>query len=83
MTWFGFLPQDVENILQALISNVIEYRAHDRSPGITVCYQRQGKFIVVAVSDNSLSLDLPRDHKKVFGLFKGAHVIPTGAGVAL
>lgn len=78
-----FLPQEVENILQALISNAMKYRAPDRPPRITICCHRAEKSVVVTVSDNGLGLDLPRDLEKVFGLFKRAHVTPSGAGVAL
>lgn len=78
-----FLPQEVENILQALISNAMKYCAPDRPPRICVGCQRKGEFVVVTVSDNGLGLDLSRDREKVFGLFKRAHVTPSGAGVAL
>lgn len=78
-----FLPQQVENIQQALISNAMKYRVSDRPPRITVRCQRSAGFIVVTVSDNGQGLDLPRDREKVFGLFQRAHVAPSGAGVAL
>lgn len=78
-----FLPEEVENIQQALISNAIKYRVPDRPPRITARCQRSAGFIVVTVSDNGQGLDLPRDREKVFGLFQHAHVAPSGAGVAL
>lgn len=78
-----FLPQEVENILQALVSNALKYHAPDRPLRITLRCVRKNNGVVVTVSDNGQGLDLPRDFDKVFGLFQRAHVQPSGAGVAL
>jgi light-regulated signal transduction histidine kinase (bacteriophytochrome) len=78
-----FLPQEVENVLNVLISNALCYRDPTRRPLIKLSSWQEDDNVCVAVQDNGAGVDLPADADKVFGLFQSAHSQPQGAGVAL
>lgn len=78
-----FLPLEVENILQAVLSNAIKYRCPDRRLRILLRAHGDSDMTYLTVADNGTGLDLAQDEEKVFALFQRAHVTPEGAGVAL
>ncbi len=78
-----FLPRELENMLQAMIANAIRYRSPDRRVRIKVTSRSVDNMTEISVADNGTGLDLPRDEGKVFDLFRRAHAVPGGAGVAL
>lgn len=71
------------SILFNLVSNSIKYRNTDLKTQIVVSTSIENGFNVITVQDNGLGIDLPRDEKKVFGLFKRAHLIGEGDGLGL
>ncbi|MFK7746371.1 MAG: ATP-binding protein [Roseobacter sp.] len=78
-----FLPQEVESMLHATVFNALQYADPSRRPRIVISSERIGEYVALRVADNGCGLDLPKDEKKVFGLFQRAHTTPDGAGVAL
>lgn len=78
-----FLPQEVENVLQVLMSNALSYRDPTRRLSIAISSWEEDASICIAVQDNGAGVDLPAEADKVFGLFQSAHPEPQGAGVAL
>lgn len=78
-----FLDREVENIIQALVSNALKYRDSQRRLQIKLRSYAEDCHTVLEVTDNGTGVNLPEDHSKVFGLFQRAHVEPDGAGVAL
>lgn len=78
-----FMPREMENIVEAALTNALAYRAPERRCRIEVGTRPAPDAVELYVRDNGTGLDLPRDAEKVFGLFKRAHASPNGAGVAL
>ena len=78
-----FSRHHLSSILENLISNAIKYRAHARIPEICVRTRENGDSICLAVRDNGLGIDVNKDIKKVFGLFKRAHKTIPGNGIGL
>lgn len=82
-TTVHFLQQEMEDMLDALISNALSFRSEDRRLTIDVRSFQNADGTTVTVADNGIGFDVQRDIKKVFGLFQSAHADPTGAGVSL
>ena len=78
-----FLPQEMEDIFQAILSNAIKYRAADRRLRVTISSTQSASGTTIRIADNGSGLNVTRDYDKVFGLFQRAHVTPEGAGVSL
>ncbi|MFK7762359.1 MAG: ATP-binding protein [Roseobacter sp.] len=78
-----FLQQEMEDMLDAFISNALKFRSDDRRLNIDVRSFKSAEGTTVTFADNGIGFDTKRDLKKVFGLFQSAHADPTGAGVSL
>jgi len=67
-----------------LISNSIKYKRDNVKLKIHISTQTtKDGFILLKFKDNGLGIDLERDKDKVFSLFKRAHNIGEGNGMAL
>lgn len=78
-----FLPHEVENLFQVLLSNAIKFRDTTRPLRISVKSWVEDEYDCLSVADNGSGVNLPEEYDKVFGLFQSAHADPDGAGVAL
>lgn len=78
-----FLTSQVENILQELVSNAINYRTSDRRLAIDLHSIQTASGTTLKITDNGSGFDVATDLAKVFGLFQRVHLVPEGAGVAL
>ncbi len=78
-----FLQEELEEMLDALVSNALKYRARDRVLRIDVRSFQSTDGVTLTVADNGVGFDMERDTEKVFGLFQSAHAQPAGAGVSL
>jgi PAS domain S-box-containing protein len=77
-------PSHFVQLFQNLIGNAIKYRG-DEPPRIEISWERDGRQLQFAVSDNGMGID-PQYHGKIFGVFKRLHgkKIPgTGIGLAI
>jgi signal transduction histidine kinase len=73
----------LEQILSNLIENAVKYLKPGRPGRITVRGRREGGRIVLEVADNGRGID-PRDHERVFDLFRRAGVQDqAGEGIGL
>ncbi|CAA9308145.1 MAG: hypothetical protein AVDCRST_MAG56-5996 [uncultured Cytophagales bacterium] len=73
----------VQSILLNLVSNALKYRSPDRPPVVKVSSRRQDDFVVLAVEDNGLGIDLGKHGEKLFGLYKRFHTHTEGKGLGL
>lgn len=67
------VPSYLDSILLNLISNAIKYRAMDRDARIEICAEKRDAWIILAVKDNGLGIDLARHGSKLFGMYKTFH----------
>lgn len=79
-----FTHKNLKSILFNLVSNAIKYRSPDRKPQINITTADAGNYVVLAVADNGIGIDLPKHEKKIFSLFKRLHDDKIeGSGVGL
>ncbi|CAN5921163.1 hypothetical protein BH24BAC1_BH24BAC1_05140 [soil metagenome] len=78
-----FVPQNLRSILQNLLTNAIKYRSPDRGAFVRISTLETEKHVVLRVEDNGIGIDLERNEKKLFSLFKRLHDHVEGSGVGL
>ncbi|WP_051359954.1 sensor histidine kinase [Adhaeribacter aquaticus] len=78
-----FTHKNLTSIIFNLVSNAIKYRSPDRAPVIQVSSQDAGDYVMLAVADNGIGMDLIKHEKKIFSLFKRLHDNIEGSGVGL
>ena len=79
--WFSY--QNLQSILQNLLTNAIKYRSPDRDSWVTVRTEDTPDYVLLTVTDNGIGIDLARHEKKIFSLFKRVHDHVEGSGVGL
>lgn len=78
-----FTPKNLNSIVFNLLSNAIKYRSPNRPPEVKLTTQEAGNYIMLAVADNGIGIDLIKHEKKIFYLFKRLHENTKGSGVGL
>ena len=73
----------IKSIVHNLVGNAVKYKHPDRKPRIKIRTSSLKDYICISVKDNGLGINLPKDEEKVFGLFKRAHNVGEGNGMAL
>jgi signal transduction histidine kinase len=77
------LPQYLESIVYNLLSNSIKYRHPDRPPVIKISADDQSEFVLIAVVDNGLGIDIAQNKNNLFNLYKRFHFHVEGKGLGL
>ena len=77
------VPAYLDSILLNLVSNALKYRSPERPAQITLSARREAGFVVLAVQDNGLGLDLAKNRDKLFGMYKTFHANEDARGVGL
>jgi signal transduction histidine kinase len=78
-----FSEKNLRSVVYNLLSNALKYRHPDRAPRILISCQFQGDYLVLAVQDNGLGLDLTKGNEKLFGMFQRLHTHVEGTGIGL
>jgi len=78
-----FTHRNLKSVLYNLVSNGIKYHAPDRTPVIKISTADAGNYILLAVTDNGIGIDLKKHEKKIFSLFKRLQDNVEGSGVGL
>ncbi|MCL9805432.1 PAS domain S-box protein [Flavobacterium amniphilum] len=65
-----FNPAYLESVLLNFISNSIRYKHPNRKPEIKLHSYTENNYLVLEISDNGIGIDLKRNGKKLFGLYK-------------
>lgn len=63
----------LDSILLNLLSNAIKYRSTNRSSSIQIHAQKEAAYVVLAIKDNGLGLNLAKYGDKIFGMYKTFH----------
>ena len=73
----------LETILFHFISNALRYRHPEREPNVVIQGSEVENFLVLEIQDNGLGIDIPRNLKQLFQLYKTFHPGKSGKGLGL
>lgn len=73
----------LKSILYNFVTNAIKYASPDRIPKVEIDTKDEGEWIVMSVKDNGLGMDMDKQGKKLFSIFKRLHDHVEGSGVGL
>ena len=73
----------LQSVLYNIISNAIRYRHSDRKPKIIIRLDREDDFTILTIKDNGIGIDLKRNGKKLFGMYKTFTTKPDSRGLGL
>lgn len=82
-SFINYNPAYLESILLNLISNAIKYRHPERSPVITIQFERRSEGPKLTVRDNGVGIDLDKHGKSLFGMYKTFHQNEDSKGIGL
>jgi signal transduction histidine kinase len=77
------VPAYLDSILLNLFSNAIKYRSTTASPQLTVGCYLEDDYTVLTIHDNGLGIDLARNQRKLFGMYKTFHDNEDARGLGL
>lgn len=77
------VPAYLDSILLNLISNAVKYRSPERPAVIRLQAHQEPGFVVLAVQDNGLGINLVKNRAKLFGMYKTFHDNEDARGVGL
>ena len=72
-----------KSVLYNFVTNAIKYSSPDRKPKVEVNTVCEGDWIILSVKDNGLGMDMDKQGKKLFSIFKRLHDHVEGSGVGL
>jgi signal transduction histidine kinase len=73
----------LESITLNLLTNAIKYRDSKKSCEIKILIQVKDETVELQVVDNGLGIDLKRQGRKIFGMYKTFHDHPDSRGIGL
>ena len=73
----------LDSITLNLLTNSIKYKAEGRSAFVEISITQVDEFVQLDVRDNGLGIDLERQGRKMFGMYKTFHKHPDARGVGL
>lgn len=73
----------LESILLNLISNALRYSHPERNPIIELKTYEENEYLVMAVKDNGIGIDLKKNGHKLFGMYKTFTNNPESRGIGL
>lgn len=76
-------PAYLDSILLNFILNAIRYRHPDRIPIVELRSFEEKDYIVLEIKDNGIGIDLKRNGKKLFGMYKTFTKNPESKGIGL
>jgi PAS domain S-box-containing protein len=79
----SYIPGFVESILRNLINNSIKYRKLDRKLHLKITSRKESDFVVMAIEDNGIGIDLEQYKNHLFEPFKRFTKQSEGTGMGL
>ncbi|WP_181307157.1 PAS domain-containing sensor histidine kinase [Rufibacter sp. XAAS-G3-1] len=81
----GSIRSYVSSIISNLLTNAVKYKSPDRPLCLTIKaeLQEQKEMLCLSVSDNGLGINLEKEGKNIFGLYKRFHFHVSGRGLGL
>lgn len=77
------IPAYLESILLNLLTNAIKYRSQERPLVITFYTYKKDNYLVLAIQDNGVGIDLVKHGHKLFGMYKTFHKNKDARGIGL
>jgi PAS domain S-box-containing protein len=78
-----FSRLNLRSIFYNLLSNAIKYQVPGRPPIVLLRTYQEDNFLVLAVTDNGLGINLEQNKNKLFQMFKRFHTHVPGTGLGL
>lgn len=82
-TLVDFNPAYLESVLLNFLSNAIRYRHPERKPEIHLNFYTENNYQILEIKDNGIGIDLKKNGKKLFGLYKTFTTNPESRGIGL
>jgi PAS domain S-box-containing protein len=79
---FGNLSY-LESITLNLLTNAIKYSDPKKEKRVQIRIQKESEWTTIEVEDNGLGIDLKRQGRKMFGMYKTFHDHPDSRGIGL
>ncbi|RVT77391.1 PAS domain-containing protein [Flavobacterium sufflavum] len=73
----------LDNILQNLLSNAIKYKSPNRVPQLEISHETKDGFHIISFKDNGLGINIERNKRKLFGMYKTFHGNEDAKGIGL
>jgi PAS domain S-box-containing protein len=73
----------IDSIILNLLTNAIKYKADNRPASVEISVKEHENFMRLDVKDNGLGIDLERQGRKIFGMYKTFHHHPDARGIGL
>ncbi len=67
------IPAFLDSIILNLLTNAIKYSTQERLPEIVIKASENQEFVILAVQDNGLGIDLKKHGEKLFGMYQTFH----------
>jgi PAS domain S-box-containing protein len=77
------VPAYLDSILLNFITNGIKYRSHRDDSFIKIAATIDADYVVVAIEDNGVGIDLKKNLNKLFGMYKTFHGNKDARGIGL
>jgi PAS domain S-box-containing protein len=73
----------LDSVVLNLLTNAIKYKSDKRESFVEIKITQEEDFVCLKVIDNGLGIDLERQGRKIFGMYKTFHKHPDARGVGL
>jgi signal transduction histidine kinase len=73
----------LESILYNLLSNALKYRSPTRKLEVSIQVRKTVQGSMIILKDNGIGIDLDKNGKDLFGLYKRFHLVVEGKGLGL
>jgi signal transduction histidine kinase len=73
----------LESVLYNLLSNALKYRSPSRKLAVSIQVRKTDKESIITLKDNGIGIDLDKNGKDLFGLYKRFHLMVEGKGLGL
>lgn len=73
----------LESIVLNLLTNAIKYSDPSKSKSVLISIESDPNWTILRVADNGLGIDLKRQGRKMFGMYKTFHDHPDSRGIGL
>lgn len=81
--WVMGILSYLESIVLNLLTNAIKYSDPKKQKRINIFIEISDEWTILRVSDNGLGIDLNRQGRKIFGMYKTFHNHPDSRGIGL
>lgn len=77
------IPTYLDSIILNLITNAIKYRDVNKKSFVKINAEKFENGVRMSVSDNGIGIDMERNRRKMFGMYKTFHRNPDARGIGL